>query len=74
MSLRLSNGRVRRVNNGAWTLGRERKSQEATLLDDNDRFYLEVEGERRYGYRTQFGGLFVCYTDGHLCECGEGEE
>lgn len=66
--------RVRRVNNGATTLRREREIQGATLLDDNDRFYAIVEGERRYGYRTQFSGLFVCYTDGHYCECGEGEE
>jgi transcription initiation factor IIE alpha subunit len=67
--------RVRRVNNGAWTLKREREIQGATLLDHSDRFYAIVEGERRYGYRTQFSGLFVCYTCGHLCECGEeGEE
>jgi hypothetical protein len=62
------------VNNGISPLRREREIQGATLLDDNDRFYLEVEGERRYGYRTHFGGLYVCYTCGHLCECGEGEE
>ena len=62
------------MNNGASTLRREREIQGATLLDDNDRFDLEVEGERRYGYRTHFGGLYVCYTCGHLCECGEGEE
>jgi hypothetical protein len=67
--------RVRRVNNGAWTLKREREIQGATLLDHNDRFYLEVEGERRYGYRTHLSGTYVCYTDGHYCECGEeGEE
>jgi hypothetical protein len=62
------------VNNGAWTLRREREIQGATLLDHNDRFYLEVEGERRYGYRTSLSSTYVCYTDGHYCECGEGEE
>lgn len=62
------------MNNGVSPLRREREIQGATLLDDNDRFYLEVEGERRYGYNTHFGGLYVCYTCGHLCECGEGEE
>jgi len=62
------------VNNGAWTLRREREIQGATLLDHNDRFYLEVEGERRYGYRAHLSGTYVCYTDGHYCECGEGEE
>jgi hypothetical protein len=63
------------MNNGAWTLKREREASGATLLDDADRFYAIVEGERRYGYRTQFAGLYVCYTCGHLCDCGEeGEE
>lgn len=62
------------MNNGASTLRREREIQGATLLDDNDRFYAIVEGERRYGYRTQFSGLYVCYTDGHLCECYSEEE
>jgi hypothetical protein len=23
------------------------------------------------GYHTWFGGLYVCYTCGHLCECGD---
>lgn len=65
---------MRIMNNGASTLRREREIQGATLLDDNDRFYRDVEGERRYGYWTQWGGAYVCYTCGHLCECGEGEE
>ena len=25
------------------------------------------------GYHTHFGGLYVCYTCGHLCECGDDE-
>jgi len=62
------------MNNGAWTLGRERHMQGATLLDDKDRFYLELDGKRRYGYRTHFSGSYVCYTCGHLCECGEADE
>ena len=28
----------------------------------------------RYGYYSHFGGLYVCYTCGHLCECYETEE
>jgi hypothetical protein len=24
----------------------------------------------RYGYSTHFAGAYVCYTCGHLCECG----
>jgi hypothetical protein len=62
------------MNNGAWTLKREREASGATLLDESDRFYAIVEGERRYGYQTRLGGSYVCYTCGHLCDCGEGEE
>jgi hypothetical protein len=44
----------------------------ANLLDDSERFYrIDREGFRVYGYFTQLGGLYVCYTCGHLCECGE---
>jgi hypothetical protein len=64
------------MNNGASTLKRERNLRGAWRLDDNDRFYVEGEGEgaREYGYRTHLTGSYVCYTCGHLCECGEGEE
>ena len=31
----------------------------------------EREGER--GYTTRLTGAYVCYTCGHLCECGESE-
>jgi hypothetical protein len=57
--------------NGEWTLKRERDTQGATLLDDSDRFYLEIDGKRRYGYNTHLTGAYVCYTCGHVCECGE---
>jgi len=41
-------------------------------LDDEGRYYVERDpGVYAYGYRTHFGGLYVCYTCGHLCECGE---
>jgi hypothetical protein len=63
------------MNNGAWTIGRERVASGATLLDESDRFYAMVEGEKHYGYQTRLGDAYVCYTCGHLCECGEeGEE
>jgi hypothetical protein len=61
------------MNNGVSTLKRERQLRGALLLDENDRFYLEGESGREYGYRTHFAGLWVCYTDGHLCECGGDE-
>jgi hypothetical protein len=31
------------------------------------------EGESAGGYITRFTGAYVCYTCGHLCECGESE-
>ncbi len=32
------------------------------------------EGQGERGYTTRFTGAYVCYTCGHLCECGgEGE-
>ena len=43
--------------------------------DMEGRYYVQdSEGYRNYGYWTQWGGAYVCYTCGHLCECGEGEE
>jgi hypothetical protein len=36
--------------------------------DSNGRL---VDSEGNYGYRTHFAGMYVCYTDGHLCECWE---
>ena len=62
------------MSNGSWSLKHERDFRGAILLDDSDRFYREGEGGREYGYRTQFSGLWVCYTDGHLCECEQLEE
>lgn len=61
------------MNNGASTLKRERELRGATLLDDNDRFYAEGESGREYGYRAHFSGSYVCYTCGHLCDCGDDE-
>ena len=29
-----------------------------------------IDNAGRYGYATHFGGLYVCYTCGHMCECG----
>ena len=55
------------------TLEREREIAGAKLNDEG-RYCVEVEpGLYAYGYRTHFSGLYVCYTDGHYCECG-GEE
>ena len=64
------------MNNGVKPLKYYRDIDGATLLDDNDRFYREGEreGERVYGYRTHLTGSYVCYTCGHLCDCGEDSE
>lgn len=59
------------MNNGAKSLKAERYLRGAVLLDDNDRFYAQRESGREYGYRTHFTGSYVCYTCGHLCDCGE---
>ena len=43
-------------------------------LDDSGRYYLMTsKGERAYGYSSHFSGAYICYTCGHLCECGEEE-
>ena len=57
------------------TLEQIRELDGATLLDSEDRYYrLDDKRERVYGYRTHFTGAYVCYSCGHLCECGEGGE
>jgi hypothetical protein len=55
------------------TLEDTRRIDGATL-DDGGRYYLtNSKGEKVYGYQTHFSGAYVCYTCGHLCECGEEE-
>ena len=44
----------------------------ATSQDENGRFFAFFDnGVRKYGYKTWLTGAFVCYTCGHLCDCGE---
>lgn len=60
------------MNNGVKSLKYYRQLDGATLLDSEDRYYrLDDKGERIYGYRTHFTGAYVCYSCGHLCECGQ---
>jgi hypothetical protein len=60
------------MNNGVKNLRYYRQLDGATLLDSDDRYYrLDDKGERVYGYRTHFTGSYVCYSCGHLCDCGE---
>ena len=56
------------------TLQEEREIMGAKL-DMHGRYYVQDrEGYRTYGYQARWGGAYICYTCGHLCECGEGEE
>lgn len=60
------------MNNGVKNLRYYRQLDGAILLDGNDRYYrLSETGEKIYGYRTHLTGSYVCYTCGHLCDCGE---
>jgi len=40
-----------------------------TLAPDHDGRLRDTLG--RYGYSAHFTGAYVCYTCGHMCECGE---
>jgi rubrerythrin len=39
----------------------------AWLAQDESGRYVSQSGE--YGYYAHFGGAWICYTCGHLCEC-----
>ena len=54
------------------TLEQTRELDGATLLDDEGRYYKRGDkGEIYHGYFAHFTGAWICYTCGHLCECGE---
>ena len=55
------------------TLEKTREMDGATLQDEEGRYYAKRERGRAYGYSTHFTGAYVCYTCGHLCDCGEEE-
>lgn len=60
------------MSNGVKNLRYYRQLDGAWRLDDSDRYYrLDDSGNKVYGYRTHLTGSYVCYTCGHLCECGE---
>ena len=57
------------------TLDSVRELDGATLQDNNGRYYWQdIDGKKYYGYSAHMSGAYICYTCGHLCECGEGEE
>ena len=53
------------------TLEQERYHHGATFQDEQGHYFLWRSGVKIYGYGTTFGGSYVCFTCGHLCECGE---
>jgi len=62
------------LNNGSIEEYRRRRHDDgAWMLDETtDRFYrLDATGNRVYGYQAHFTGAYVCYTCGHLCDCGD---
>lgn len=50
-----------------------------TSAGNGEALSYDLSGERlidslgRYGYRTHFTGAYVCYTCGHVCDCGAEE-
>lgn len=66
--------RIEREDKNMTTLEREREIMGAKQ-DMHGRYYVQNhEGYRTYGYNAPWSGAYVCYTCGHLCDCGEGEE
>lgn len=54
------------------TLEDTRQLDGAILQDEDDRYYLITsKGDRAYGYHAHFSGAYICYTCGHLCDCGD---
>ena len=43
-----------------------------TVTVGDDGFWRDTLN--RTGYYAHFGGAWICYTCGHLCECGESDE
>jgi hypothetical protein len=54
------------------TLESARELYGAINQDEAGRYYAKEFGKpNKYGYHTNLGELYVCFTCGHLCECGE---
>ena len=46
------------------------------IASNGERVYMDTAGRfvdslDRYGYSTRLAGNYVCYTCGHVCECGD---
>ena len=47
------------------------RETDGAKLDESGRYYITINNIKRFGYFAHFSGAYVCYTCGHLCECGE---
>ena len=48
------------------------REMDGAKQDMHGRYYVQDrEGYRAYGYHALWGGAYICYTCGHLCDCGE---
>lgn len=55
------------------------KLEEKIGLNGERLTYLEslgvwIDGAGERGYKTWITGAYVCYTCGHLCDCGWGDQ
>ena len=53
---------------------KEKIGQNGETLTYLESLGIWVDGAGERGYKTFYTGAYVCYSCGHLCECGEGEE
>lgn len=52
----------------------ETREIDGAKQDMHGRYYVQdSEGYRTYGYHARWGAGYVCYTCGHLCDCGDEE-
>ena len=50
------------------------REMDGAKLDMHGRYYVQDrEGYRTYGYHALWGGAYICYTCGHICECNDEE-
>jgi hypothetical protein len=53
---------------------KEKIGQNGERLNYLENLGVWVDGAGERGYKTWITGSYVCYTCGHLCECGWGDQ
>jgi len=53
---------------------KEKIGQNGERLNYLENLEVWVDGAGERGYKTWITGSYVCYTCGHLCECGWGDQ